>query len=264
MSRLFNPTVAAITLRSALGRRRAFLLAIPPAILLLVTLALKASRPAHAWPGHILGDFCFSVILPLTALVIGTSVLGAEIDEGSIIHLLATPVRRSAVIVTKFVVGTGLTMLFVAVPELIAGLIATSGDQVHGGQLYATVSGGGLVDVGGTRALPLALFVGALAGAVMYNALFVMISVVTTRAVAVGLLYVLIWEGLLGNLVGGARELSIGQYSLGVANAIGHDTALNAALSLTTAVVMGAIVTVAALVVASRGLLSFTVKGDAV
>ena len=46
MSRLFNPTVAAITLRSALGRRRAFLLAIPPAILLLVTLALKASHPS--------------------------------------------------------------------------------------------------------------------------------------------------------------------------------------------------------------------------
>ena len=39
----------------------------------------------------------FSVILPLTALIIGTSVLGAEIDDGSIVHLLATPVRRSSV-----------------------------------------------------------------------------------------------------------------------------------------------------------------------
>ncbi len=34
------------------------------------------------------------MLLPLTALIIGTSVLGAEIDDGSIIHLLATPVRR--------------------------------------------------------------------------------------------------------------------------------------------------------------------------
>ena len=265
MSGMFNGTVASITLRAALGRRRAFLLAIPPVILLLVTFALKAARPTGApWPGRILGDFGFTVILPLTALVIGSSVLGAEIDDGSIIHLLATPVRRSAVIVTKFLVGTVLTMLFVAVPELIAGLIATSGDQLRGGQFFSSAGSGGLVEVGGTRNLALGLFAGALAGSVIYNALFVMISVVTTRAIAVGLLYVLIWEGLLGNFVGGARELSIGQYALGVANSIAHDPALNAALSLTTALVMGVIVTVAALAVASRRLLSFSVKGDAV
>ena len=59
----------------------------------------------------------------------------------------------------------------------------------------------------------------------MYNAVFVMLSVVTTRAIAFGLLYVLIWEGLLGNLVGGAKLLSVGQYSLGIANAIAHELA---------------------------------------
>jgi ABC-2 type transport system permease protein len=264
MSRVFNPTVASITLRAALGRRRALLLAIPPAILLLVTLALKASRPEGApWPGRILGDFGFTVILPLTALVIGSSVLGAEIDDGSIVHLLATPVRRSAVIVTKFVIGAAATMVFVAVPELIAGIIATSGDRLRGGQFVTTV-GGQLVHVGGDRNLALGLFVGALVGAVFYNALFIMISVVTTRALAVGLLYVLIWEGLLGNFVGGARELSLGQYSLGVANSIAHDPALNATLSLVTALVMGIIVTVVALVVASRRLALFSLRGDPV
>ncbi len=46
------------------------------------------------WPDRVLGDFGFSVLLPLTALIVGTGVLGAEIDDGSAIHLLATPVRR--------------------------------------------------------------------------------------------------------------------------------------------------------------------------
>ncbi len=55
----------------------------------------RTSRPGRA---DILGDFGFSVVLPLTALIIGTSVLGAEIDDGSVVHLLATPVRRSTVI----------------------------------------------------------------------------------------------------------------------------------------------------------------------
>jgi ABC-2 type transport system permease protein len=239
----FNKVVASLTLRAVFGRKRAILFAIPPLILILVTLLLKAARPPGApWPGRILGDFGFSVILPLTALIIGTSVLGAEIDDGSIVHLLATPVRRSSVIVTKFIIGAVLTMAFVAVPELVAGLIAT----------------------GGAGKLAFGLFVGALVGSVVYNAVFVMLSVLTTRAIAVGLLYVLIWEAVLGNFVSGARLLSVEQYSLGVANGIAHDAALNAGLRLSTSVIMGAIVTVAALAYATRRLSEFSLKGDAV
>jgi len=240
---VFNKVVASITLRAVFGRKRALLFALPPLILILITLVLKAARPTGApWPGRILGDFGFSVILPLTALIIGTSVLGAEIDDGSIVHLLATPVRRSSVIVTKFCVGAVLTMAFVAVPELVAGLIAT----------------------GGPSKLAAGLFVGALVGSVIYNAVFVMLSVLTTRAIAVGLLYVLIWEVVLGNFVSGARLLSVEQYSLGVANSIAHYSALHAGLTLGTAVIMGAIVTVAALVYGTRRLSEFSLKGDAV
>ena len=243
MSGLYNPTVASITMRATMGRRRALLFGLPALILILVTLAIKVSHPANTtWPSDILGQLGFTVVLPLTALIIGTSVLGAEIDDGSIVHLLATPVRRSSVIFTKYVVAVGLTMLLVAVPEFVAGLIAT----------------------GGATKLAVGLFVGALAGSVIYNALFIMFSAVTTRAMAAGLLYVLIWEGLLSNLVGGAKVLSIGHYSLGVANAIAHDSALQAGLGLPTAVIMGGIVTVATLVFASQRLARFALRGDAV
>jgi ABC-2 type transport system permease protein len=146
------------------------------------------------------------------------------------------------VILTKFAVGAALTMAFVAIPELVAGLIAT----------------------GGATKLAVGLFVGALVGSVIYNAVFVMLSVLTTRAIAVGLLYVLIWEVVLGNFVSGARLLSVEQYSLGVANSIAHNTDLNAGLTLSTALVMGIIVTIAALVFATRRLSGFSLKGDAV
>ena len=66
----------------------------------------------------------------------------------------------------------------------------------------------------------------------VYSAVFVLASVLTTRAIAFGLLYVAIWEGLLSNLVGGVRILSIAHYSLGVANAIYPDQNLRAGLSL--------------------------------
>src|ERR1051326_6371245 len=129
MSGLFNPTVARITTRATLGRKRALLFALPAVVLILVTIALKVSRPpSRPWPSHVLGTFGFSVLLPLTALIIGCRVLGAEIDDGSVIHLLATPVRRSSVILTKFAVATVLTMIFAAVPELIAALISGGGN----------------------------------------------------------------------------------------------------------------------------------------
>jgi ABC-2 type transport system permease protein len=261
MSGLFNPTVAWITLRATLSRRRALLFALPAVILILFTVALKASRPPmRPWPSHVLGTFGFSVLLPLTALIIGTSVLGAEIDDGSIIHLLATPVRRSSVVVTKFVVATGLTMVFAAIPELIAALIA------GGGSAPAPASTGsgtftGLVTVSSGK-LAIGLFVGALACSVIYNAVFVMVSVATTRAIAVGLLYVLVWEALLANFVSGVRLLSVSHYGLGIANGFVNDPALEAGLGVLTAVIMGAIVTAVALALAVNLLSSFTLKGE--
>jgi ABC-2 type transport system permease protein len=133
-------------------------------------------------------------------------------------------------------------MVFAAVPELVAGLIAT----------------------GGATRLAAGLFVGALVGSVIYNAVFVMISVLTTRAIAVGLLYLLVWESLLGNVVSGVQVLSVVQYSLGIANSIARDGNLNAHLGLATAVVMGALVTAVTLALAIRRLAAFSLKGDAV
>jgi ABC-2 type transport system permease protein len=263
MSGLYNPTVATITLRATLSRKRAFLFAIPAAILILLTVALKASRPPlRPWPSHVLGTFGFSVLIPLTALIIGTSVLGAEVDDGSVIHLLATPVRRSSVVLTKFAVATGLTVVFAAIPELIAALIA-GGGTVPG--QFGTGPGGapllGPVTIS-TGKFALGLFVGALACSVIYNAVFVMISAATTRAIAVGLLYVLVWEILMANFVSGVRLLSVSHYGLGIANGFINDSLLQAGLSALTSVVLGAIVTVGALALAIRLLSGFTLKGE--
>src|ERR1700722_3939110 len=240
MSAYFNPTIAATTVRATLARRRAFLFAVPAVVLIALTLVLHATKPAAVdWPAQVLGDFRLAVLLPFTALIVGTGVLGAEIDDGSAIHLLATPVRRGSIVVTKFAVAAVVTMVFAAVPELIAGLLAPD-----------------------RSGLAVALFVGALAGSVIYSAVFVLASVLTTRAIALGLLYVLIWEGLLSNLVGGARILSIAHYCLGIANAIHPDANLNAGLTLATSVILGVIVTVGSLILATRRLSAFAIQGE--
>lgn len=242
MSGLLNPVVLRITMRATVGRRRALVFMLIPIVLLVITLVLKLVAKSPVWPAEFLGNFGFSVVLPLTALIIGTSALGAEIDDGSVLHLLATPVSRLSVVVSKFVAAVLLTILFGAVPEFLAAAIAK----------------------GFTDKLTVGLGVGALVAAIAYNAVFVMLSVLTTRAIAVGLLYLLVWESLLGNLVGGVRVLSIGQYSVSVANSIAHTAQLNAHLTLSTAVVMAIVVTGVTLAVSVRRLSVFALKGEAV
>jgi ABC-2 type transport system permease protein len=236
---IVNPTIASVTLRAALGRRRALLYAIPPLVLIGASAILRLTSPADpSWPARILGEFGFSVVLPLTALIIGTSVLGAEVDDGSVIHLLATPVPRRVIITTKFAVATAVTAVFAALPELLAGLIAA-----------------------GPR-LAVGLFAGALAAAVIYNALFVCLSTATSRALVAGLGYVVIWEGVLANVVGGARILSVSHYGLAVASSVAPGHALQPGVGLITACVLGAVATAGTLSAAVHRLGSFSLRGE--
>jgi ABC-2 type transport system permease protein len=238
---LLNGSIIWLTLRGAMGRRRALLFALPAIILIVISALLKAKAHGQAWPPEILGTVGY-LILALTALIVGGSVLGAEIDDGSILHLLAMPVNRRTVVLSKYLVAVVLTMVFAAVPVYVAGAIAT----------------------GASSGLAVGLFVGALAGSVIYNALFVMLTAVFSpgQALAIGLLYVLLWEGLLATLVPGVSLLSAGHYSLAVANSIAHNSALHAYLNLGTGIGMGLVVTVASLAYASVVLSGYNVTGD--
>lgn len=241
MSGLFSGVIMRLTVRATMSRKRALLFALPAIILIGISALLKATAKGPVWPPEVLGTVGY-LVLALTALIIGGSVLGAEIEDGSIVHLLATPVSRRAVVLTKYVVAVALTMAFAAVPEYLAGAIAT----------------------GPGSSLTIGLFVGALAGSVIYNALFVMATAVfsPSRALAFGLLYVLLWEGLLASLVPGVGLLSAGHYSLAVANSIAKNSALHANLTVGTGIGMGVAVTVVALVLAVSRLSAFSLKGD--
>jgi ABC-2 type transport system permease protein len=242
MSGPINSVVLRLTLRATLSRKRALLFAIPAVVLIGLSFLLTKTASGNGWQPVFLGTFGYSVILALTALLVGGSVLGAEVEDGSIVHLLATPVSRRSVVLTKYLVAVGLTIVLAAVPEYLAGAIAS----------------------GAGSKLAIGLFVGALAGSVVYNALFVMTTAVfsPSRALALGLLYVLVWEALLANLVPGVGLLSAGHYSLAIANSIAHDSALQANLTTGTAVGMGLAVTIAALVLAVQRLSAFSIKGD--
>ena len=83
----------------------------------------------------------------------------------------------------------------------------------------------------------------------------------TKHAVVVGLIYLLIWEGLLGGLLDGIRWLSITRWAGQIAGSIG-DIRLVSDLPTTYAVIATAVVIVAGTWLSGRRLRSFNLTGD--
>ena len=83
---LMNPTIAWITARGLFGRRR-FLLLLPLPIML-IGLAWCGPRVRRAdpasWGEPVIVGLGFTAVLPIIALIVGTGVLGSEIDDGTI------------------------------------------------------------------------------------------------------------------------------------------------------------------------------------
>jgi ABC-2 type transport system permease protein len=234
-----NTTIVRITARALFGRRRFLLLL--PLPLLVVGLAVMAdslgARPDDWGPPVIVG-LGIAVVLPVLALVIGTGVLGAEIDDGTILHILAKPLPRREIILAKLSVAAVVTAVTIAVPMFAVGLVAG--------------------DVG----LGVALAVATALGAVAYTALFLALSLLTRRPVLVGLMYVLVWEGVLGNVVSGTQVLSIQQYVIAVADRLSPSAFLATSVSLPVALAMAFIFSAGATVLAIDRLRSFTVVGE--
>ncbi|GIJ23133.1 ABC transporter permease subunit [Micromonospora lutea] len=232
-------TVSWITVRGLFGRRR-FLLLLPLPVLL-VTLAVLARglgvAPAD-WGPPVLVGLGLAVVLPVVALIVGTGVLGAEIDDGTVVHVLTTPLPRWQIVLPKLAVAAGVTAVTVAVPLFAAGLLA---DSVR---------------------LGVALVLAASAGALAYSALFVAASLLTRRPVLLGLVYVLIWEGLLSNVISGTRVLSIQHYVIALADRLAPTDLLGTTVSVSVAAVMTALIIIAFTLLAVNRLRSFSVAGE--
>jgi ABC-2 type transport system permease protein len=89
-----------------------------------------------------------------------------------------------------------------------------------------------------------------------------MLATISRHAVVFGLIYVLIWEGLLGSLLSGVRWLSVTQWATAVAEQVSDDAGLSADLGLTYALVAVGVVSVLAVWFAGNRLRSFTLTGE--
>ena len=196
---MISGTIVRLGVRSIFGRRRGILLFVLPGLLigLSVLVRVLVGQDDGATEATLYG-LGLVVLAPLVALLATSGLLAPEIDDGSVSYLLAKPISRHTIVASKLVVAVGCVAVFAAAPMLVAGLVLRTD----------------LPEVG------LGFAVGALLGGATYCAVFALLSVMTRHAVVIGLIYVLVWEGLLGGLLDGIRWLSVTRWSTEVVDRV--------------------------------------------
>jgi ABC-2 type transport system permease protein len=217
------------------GHRRGLLLFILPGVLLAlcVLLALTVDDTSD-FSTALLQQFGLAVIVPLVALLAATGALSTEIDDGSIVYLLSKPIKRSTIVLTKAVVAIGVIFALGAVPMTLAGIILDHSD------LRTAVAFG----------------IGSLVAGIAYTGIFIALSVMSGNAVTIGLIYALLWEGVMGQYVDGAKALSVQQWSLAVIEKLSGDPNIESAVKLPIGTILLVAVTVIGLTTATARLRS--------
>ena len=237
--------VARLTLSGLLGRRRAAVLAVLPLVLLALSVVFRLAGGADLDTAAIvLAQLALGTVVPLLCVVVGTGVLGPEIEDGSVLYLLSKPVRRSSIVLSKLGVAVATAWALLVPAVLVAGLVLA----------------------GTAERLAVAYALAAAVAAVAYCALFLLLAVLTRNAVVIGLLYALIWETTIAGVVPGARALSVRQWALSLAEAVAGDEAVrrgvDSDVGLVASVVLLALVTGLATAYATARLRTLRLGGD--
>ncbi len=239
-------TIARAAERGLLGRRRTLLIVMFAATPIAIAVLLRAggvTTDAVRLTVGLLDNLVVRTVLPIVALVLGTGVLGSDLEDGTAVYVLARPIARWRIVVANELVAGLLTVGLMALVTLGAGLAAGAGRGAEGVVLAYTVA--------------------VAVGAALYTIVFLALSIVTGRALILGLAYVLIWEGLLAGLLEGTQVLSIREYTLAIAKSLagGDADAINVTLAGSVAVVLSIVVFVVAFAVATRRLEAYEVRG---
>ena len=183
-----------------------FLLAtLPIGLSALVSATLsEADSSNEEFVNTLLDALLIAGILPIVTMVLATASFGNEVEDKTLSYLVLRPVHRSLIALPKL-----LAPIIVGGPVLaVSGVVAT----LLGGSSLGVV----LVVLHSDGQAALAIGTAMLAGVVAYAAIFTWAGLMTTRALAAGLMYVFIWEGLITTFLGGVRYLSVRAYTLAI------------------------------------------------
>ena len=188
-------TVYSLTLRQLTGRWRLAILTVLaalPVTLAVFMLRSKSAASVQAFEDSVLGAIIAGSIAPLVVLAIAAAAFSNETEDRTLANLTLSPLPRWRIVLPKL-----LASLTVAGPFMAVSAFATA---------YVAFLG----DVTATAAVTL----GALMAVAVYAVSFLWLGLVTTQAIGLGLLYIVLWEGFFAGFVAGVRLLSVRYWSI--------------------------------------------------
>ncbi len=176
-------------------------------------------------------SYALGGIVPVSALVLGSSAFGDLIDDSTLVHLWLRPANRWGI------VGAAWTaVVVVCAPFAIGGsVLALAVAGMPGGAIAAGALSSGL-------------------GVLAYGAVFLALGLRVRRALAWGLAYILIWEGVLANIGSGLARIALRLSTKSIAYRSFTDADVKFALGATSAAIVLLVMTGVALVSAHRWL----------
>jgi ABC-2 type transport system permease protein len=190
-----------LTLRQLSGGWRLAImtvLATMPVIIAVLMLRDDDAASVAEFEEAILSAMLAGSIAPLVVLAIAAAAFGNEVEDRTLANLTISPVPRWKIALPKLLATITIAGPFIAISALLTAHVAFLADTT------ATI----------------AVTVSALVGVVMYASLFVWLGLVSTQAIGLGLLYIVLWEGFFSGFVSGARLLSIRFYALALMHAM--------------------------------------------
>ncbi len=190
-----------LTLRQLTRRWRLIIMGVLAALPVLISLLTVASDDAPSvveFEQTILSAMLAGSIGPLVVLAIAGAAFANEIEDKTLANLTLAPLPRWQIVVPKL-----LATISIATPFIFASALLTS---------YAAF-------LGDMRSV-IAVTISAVVGVALYSSAFLWLGLVTSQAIGVGLLYIVLWEGFFSGFIAGVRLLSIRHYAVGVMHGI--------------------------------------------
>jgi ABC-2 type transport system permease protein len=225
-----------LTLRQLSGRWRILIMTVLAAMPVAISVLMLTSSSAPS-----VGDFEMVVlsgmlagsIAPLVVLAIAGAAFANELEDRTLANLTLSPVPRWQIAVPKLLAAITLAGPFIVVSALLTSYVAFLGD------MRATI----------------AVTLSALVGVGLYASAFVWLGLVTTQAIGIGLLYIVLWEGFFAGFVSGARMLSIRYHAIALMHGLDERRfASGSHMSLVLAIIVAVVVFGGFLVLAIRRL----------
>jgi ABC-2 type transport system permease protein len=225
-----------LTLRQLSGRWRLLimtLLAAMPVIIAYLMLSDNDAPSVTEFETAILSAMLAGSIAPLVVLQIAAAAFANEVEDRTLANLTLAPIPRWQIVLPKLLASITIAAPFIAVSAFVTSYIAFLGDP---------------------RAV-LAVTSSIIVGVVLYASAFIWLGLVTTQAIGIGLLYIVLWEGFFSGFVSGVRLLSIRHYAIAVMHGLDpRRFAVYDHLGLTAAVTVSVLVFVGFVLLAIRRL----------